>query len=932
MSAMPVGYKSVQGLRRKSVSLLCILLASAMAMGILVYVDSFSIHEWDNQVGSVGSVAMSAHGNGIEFYVDEIAAMPEVQKAHHIEFSYGMIFYTVSELELNQYWGRFDTPTDEYYEGVPDAYNFIKGRTPQNESEIALSRSISDFLGFNIGDTVNYSYENYDDYDYEWSLESFLLEVVGIFEKEDNIPDDWYWYYDSSIGIVVPELIDSQNKNGRVDIEIDRSPLSPFDPTASLAYLLGIEQTIRKLDPNYDPVRGYGNFWVDDVLAEAVTRYSYWQSNMRNTQLTRASAVLMLVALVMFLAIRHNVNERRFESNMLMSRGAAKSDIDRRILKEIMGIAVVGSAVGLGLGVLFSRFGLAAVGFFEFDWLLFFTEPLLISLYSLLISVLIGIVLPYATWLVYQTIFSTKKRVEEHEGKLQKLSRVMVFIRWDVVLLALSILLLFGLMSAGPLVLYNPFFTSILSYIPLAIFISIGSLSIKALRSGANPLSRVMNRVVGVLPSMVGVRRIGKSASSAGPAILVLVLSISIAWTYAIIGASMPQTKENQGRLAFGGDVAFHLGSYPTADWSNFTANVTDHELSAATSMVSSTEIQLSAGFYDYAYLFAIDPEEYRYVGYDYLGVQLNESDLAPMLTALATTPSGTIITSDIANLYALEVGDSLRGFTFDYFEGGVETFAFTIVGITGALSNGQIRDTGTPTSDDMYYYYYREVGLNTMWVNRDYLGSVISLANSTNNILCVRTHEGANGTQLVEDVLDAGGSTLISEYDWSAVSYEVDFYLSQTAYQMDRAVDTMLTISTTAIIFGAFIIYAFEGVTARKREIALIRSMGGDRAVILKSQIAEMVVLLATGLVLLAGYGPLHIANALLNYRSSLYIFPVSVFPILPWITMLSVLLFFVGSVMIFIAIVAFLGSRVRIAEALNANWAESGPYGGDI
>ncbi|MDF1540577.1 MAG: ABC transporter permease, partial [Candidatus Thorarchaeota archaeon] len=276
------------------------------------------------------------------------------------------------------------------------------------------------------------------------------------------------------------------------------------------------------------------------------------------------------------------------------------------------------------------------------------------------------------------------------------------------------------------------------------------------------------------------------------------------------------------------------------------------------------------------------------------------------------------------------ETGDSLRGFTFDY-EGVQETFAFTIVGIAEALSNGETVDTGTPTSDG-YYYYYGEVGMNTVWVNRDYLGSIISLANSTDNILCVRTHEGANGTQLVEDVLDAGGSALITDWDWSAVTYEIDTYLGQTSYQMDRAVDTMLTISTSAIIFGSFIIYAFEGITARKREIALIRSMGGDRAVVVKSQIAEMIVLLAASIILLMGYGPLHITNALLNYRSSLYIFPVSVFPVIPWVTLLGVFLFFVGSVTIFIVIVAFLGTRVNIAEALNANWAESGPYGGDV
>ena len=928
MSAIPVGYKNIQGLRRKGVSLLCILLASAMAMGILVYVDSYSVHEWDNQLGSVGPVAMTVSGNDLQDFVNAIQNLPEVVKGHAIEFTWGNVQkigpISPEQPWLDEMWGRFVSPYDDYYEGFPGTFELLEGRYPENETEITVSENLVDYFHVSVGDQVNYTL-NYEQREFQ------LLIIVGIFQQETFGDEYWYWY-DTPIGIVHPSFLTDNNLEigTEMDIEIDRSPLTPFNPYGSLSYLLGIEETIRELDPYYDPQRGYGNIWVDDSLARAVSLYMAWQMNMRIGQLMRAGAVILLVGLVLFLTIRHNVNERRYENNMLMSRGASRSDVERRITKEILWLSLIGSITGLGVGVLFSRLGLASTGFLQFNPILFFTEPFLIGIESLIISMTIGILLPFGTWMVYRTIYSTKRRVEEQEGKLQKLSRILVFVRWDFMLLILSTLFLIALLSSGPLIQYSPIFSMIIVYVPLVIFIAIGSLSIKALRRGANPISKGMTRIVGILPSMVGVRRIGKSASSAGPAVLVLVLSMSIAWTYAIIGASMPATKLNQGRLAFGGDVAFHLGSNPTPAWNNFTTNVTNHELHAASTMVSATEIRLSAGYWDNVDVLAINPDEFTQVGYDYLGNQLNESNIGPMLSTLASTPAGSIITSDIAAQYALSVGDTLRGFGFDY-EGAEEVFAFTIVGIADALSNGRFTDTGTITGDQ-YYYFWQEVGLNTMWVNREYLGTVLSLANSTENILCVRTYDGANSTQLVEDVLDQGGSTLISSNNWASASYEVDSFVSQTSYQIDRAVDTMLTISTSIIILGAFSIYAFEGITARKREIALIRSMGGDRSVVIKAQIAEMLILLLTGLFLLLVYGPLHIANTLLTYRSSSYLFPVQVYMVIPWMTLMSVLLFFVGSVVIFIIVVAVLGSRVKIAESLNASWAESGPYGGDV
>ncbi len=532
-------------------------------------------------------------------------------------------------------------------------------------------------------------------------------------------------------------------------------------------------------------------------------------------------------------------------------------------------------------------------------------------------------------------LYSTKRKVDESTGKLEKTVKFLTFIRWDVILFVLSAAFLVGLLSTGQLLTYIPLFSFIASLIPLAMFISLGSLTIKGLRSGANRISHGMNHIVGLLPSSIGVRRVGKSASSAGPAILVLVLSISIGWTYAVIGASMPITKENQAKFAFGGDVAFHLGSHPTPQWSSFVANVSEYPSCAASSMIYTRQVFLSAEQWDTAYLVGVDPEQYKYVGYDQWGTPLNASDISPMMSTLANTPSGAIVTKYIADTYDLKVGDIVRVFS-DFYSSSQEIYVFTIVGIADVLANSVLTDTGTGGYgygySSYYDYYYQEVGSDSIWVNREYLGTLMSLANDTDNILCIRTYQGANGTKLVENVLNKGGSLVVSPSRWAAVTHEVDSYSTAAQYRIDRATDTLLTVSSSAVIFAAFIIYAFEGVDGRKREIALLRSMGGERKVVLKAQMAEMAVLILVGIAFLCFYGPLSIMDSLIGYRSSFYMFPVTVFPVFPMTTMLMIVLFFIGSAIIFVILVAGLGSRVNLAESLNASWAESGPYGGDV
>ncbi|MHA2205184.1 MAG: FtsX-like permease family protein, partial [Candidatus Thorarchaeota archaeon] len=880
MSAVPVGYEAFQSSRRKAVTLLCIFLASATAMGITVYVDSYSVHEW-NVLTDIGPIAMSVRGDNVDAIADDVSDISGVEKAALIYETWGDI-RPANATEWYDFWGPIQAPTPEYFDTFPEFYQLDEGRLPIINSEVALSHGGSEILGVDIGDIVNYTY--WGDFEEEFRL----LTIVGLLtDSTDDDSDPYFGYYFARIAaVIMPSLIPQNHRDAKIDLDVDRSSLTPFNAIGSSMFLSEIAESIRRLDPQYPTFTSWSRYYVEDILGGAIRYYMAWQTAERLNQITRAGGVLLLVGLVMFLSIRYNVNDRRYERNMLMSRGASKSDIDKSVNREVYLLAVVGALLGLGTGVVLSRLAVASMGFFVFDFTRILTEPFLISLESIIISVVLGILAPIITLGIYHTVYSTKKSAEDQASRLAKISRGLSIIRWDVLIILLTSLMMIVLFTAGAAIWMNPILSIIVTIAPLALYVGIASLGIKGLRRGADGVSRVMARIVGQLPSAVGIRRIGKGASSAAPAAMILVLAMSLAWSNAVIGASMPVTKLNQARFAFGGDVTFHLDQTQADYWQDLQDNVTMHDSVVATTIVSVTDLRLSAGWSDSVSIVGMDPTEFSKVGYDFDGSQLNGSSISELIDDLSTTTSGVIVTEDIAIEYDLEVGDSLRAFSETEFD--PEIFVFSVVGIVQALSNARWTDTGTTGGG--YWWWPLQVGLRTLWVNRDYLGGQLNLVNDTQNLLCTRTVQGANTTKVIDHILDSRGGFVLDGGVWTSVTKEVTDYVGQTSYQIDRAVDTMLVVGTVVIIFAAFAIYAFEGVTARKREIALLMSMGAEVGLVTKLQIAEMFVLALISSLILLVFRPLLVLNSLLTQTASFYIFPVSVFPVIPWVTILIV------------------------------------------
>ncbi|UCE08918.1 MAG: ABC transporter permease [Candidatus Thorarchaeota archaeon] len=935
MAAVPVGYEAFHSLRRKVVTLVCFLLASGMAMGIAVYVDSTSVHEW-NRLTDIGPIAMTIDVDGYRpTDVASVLEIPSVEKAATIEARW-IDLYPIDAVPDDYYYyyyggGRAVAFDSEYLEAFPSVYQIVEGRFPENHSEIALELEIAESYDHSVGELLNVSTMAYIDYD--WQPYYQVMEIVGLFRTPTSgliqDPWDWYYYSDFGIGIFWPGAFpDDGDERTSIHVDVDRSAITPFDARGSLTFILSIEELIRELDPGYSPQTPWSRFQVNGLLSRGIVEFTEWQSATRFGQLTRAAGIILLAGLVMFLAIRHNVNERRYEANMLVSRGASKGAVDGIVNREIGILSLPGLLIGLGVGILLSRIAIASTGFMEFDMARLIGEPFLITLDSLVLAIVIGVAVPIGSLLSYRIVYSTRKPVEEQTGKLAKIAKGLHLIRWDVLVLVLTSFLVFALFSSGSAIQLNPLLSLLLDVAPLALFLAVASLSIKGLRRGAGLISRGMKRVVGHVPSIIGIRRIGKGASSAGAVAIVMVLAMSTAWSFSVLGSSLPPTKISHARFAFGGDVVFHLDDTQNSSWNTFLDNVTSDIDTQAAALVSVSQMYLSASGGDNVDAVAMNPLEYRNVGYDYLGSMLNDSALGNSLEELNSNPEGAIITQDIADSYGLVAGDSFRAFI----DTGLEqiVFTFTVISVHVGLSNCLFLESGNDAPT--WWWSFVQVGARVIWVNKNFLSAQIDLIEAADSVVCVRTRHGANGTNIAMRVLDQGGTQVVRVEQWNTVTKELAEYMTIASYRMDRAVDNMLLFTMVGVVFGAFTVYAAEGLREKRREIALMRSMGAGTPLVVRSQIAEMLVLLIVSVLLLFGYGPLSFSITLLTYPTSYYYYPVSVFPVIPWVSMFSILFLFILSILAYTVVVSIMGSRVILHDALNAAWAEAGPYGGDL
>ena len=848
----------------------------------------------------------------IRDYITDINSIPGVNNASGLESAYATLSRT-NIIYGFQTSGNIYSLTDQFMNEFPGIFSLTSGRWPQNASEIAIPDLLSRQLFIGVGWSVEYGYRLNNPF--------ANLTIVGTYTQASS--DLYSYYYLSSIGVVVNNLLNANSTVTRVYVNIDDDPINPFNANGALSYVSGISEDIKRLDPNYPESALYSSFIISDYISGGIRGYLQWRNEARINQMLRASGVVMIVLLMVIMAVQYNLDDQNFSASFYRARGATENRINLRIIREIFGLACLSSLLGALLGILVSRFALASSGYLIFNLSMLFRTPLLITSDSVILIIISSLSLPALSYLGIKIATSSKTRITEGKGKLGKVSKAAGALRWDLGILLISLVMLFAYYTSGASVQRNVMFTLIIPFLPIPIYAAIGSLVIKGLERATVSFSRVASKTLGKIPASIGIRRIGKQTRTAGLVIMVLVLTVTLAWNSAIADISLPQTRENHAKFAIGGDIVFHLKKPIENNWDQFQQNATNSEGVISTSIVSIKKMYLSTGSAGSVNFIIMNPIEYGQIGYNKYGERLNQTSFEDTLQQLAQNPTGAIITQDIAAQYQLSKGSIFRAFQT---QDDTDYFTFTILEVIDTLTQPLIpASTYIPTSAGY------SVGARKIWVNQAYISEKVDLVADTYSYLTIATLSNYNDTNIALNLLNTGGNDVIQTDDWDAVDLEVDKLVSSTTYLMDRSVDSMLTLASVFLAIGVLSVYTVEGLKNRKREVALLKSLGAETGTIARIQLAEFLFLIVMSLILLAGYSPVFVANSLIaslgTFTSWQFRFPIPIFLVVPLFTLVAVLSVFLMGLFIFISFMTPLSLRVNLSEALGSSWTLGGP-----
>ena len=371
-----------------------------------------------------------------------------------------------------------------------------------------------------------------------------------------------------------------------------------------------------------------------------------------------ASQVLVILALpimVMSLMLtiftsETSVSQKKGEISALRAKGASFNQIFASFIWESLVLSLTGLALGIGLTIIMAPLMGSSIGLLTFDIGAYmeFLSNLVIPIQSIALAAAIAMFLPAAyllhvsrridvTEIGQPTLKMTYEIPEEVSFKYYALGLASVL----AVLLIMPVLVI----PTGQTALYEiMIFTLILfgaSYL--------GSRAMRLVTADAS------ERVTSLLgeKKLYLTQSLRRRKGQFIPLLVILTLTLTTTTMMLIQTASFQDTLTNEANYAIGADVRIKSGQMPF-DWVDSFDNYTGFE--AATPVVSSLSYVEAEAFY----IEALNASAYRDIGYfkesSFVG---GSSDT--LLTTLAETPNGIIISEYYGTFWNVSIGDTLR-------------------------------------------------------------------------------------------------------------------------------------------------------------------------------------------------------------------------------------------------------------------------------
>ena len=298
------------------------------------------------------------------------------------------------------------------------------------------------------------------------------------------------------------------------------------------------------------------------------------------------------------------------------------------------------------------------------------------------------------------------------------------------------------------------------------------------------------------------------------------------------------------------------------------------------------------------------------------------QSSLMPSLVELDQNPTGIIMTSDVARTYGLSEGDTMRAFRSNSSE--VETLTFNTLAIVESLPDSMVGPNGyipPPSTSSV------SVGRGRIWMHVEHADTLFFQNSSLATVLCVRTHKGTNGQELVDEILGSDVADAVLGY--AIASVITDESSHQSSFIFDNTIDTLLIIVALCSIPVAFLVHFYEQLEDKRKESAILRTIGMEPLQLHKYQVVETQSVNFYGIFLIAVGAPILITNSLnvMMFTSTIAFkaFPSPILLSIPWIPLFLLLTYLILCAGAVGFILSFLNAKYPISKLTRETWTDS-------
>ncbi len=905
--------------KRKQVTLVCFILANIIFASLLIYIDSYSVYTWNYET-DVGPATMFMQSEEPLPSEDALMNIQGVQKAAIMTKSWcSMVAFPpdqnasiaaeqgfvlaqgANQDNINITVGAVENNPDLFAD-FPTIFNITDGRMPVRDTECALAQWLIDIFDVDIGAIVTYESGFVHEYHF--------FRVVGIYDHPEDSNRN-YAYYNLGDIVVMPEFVSERERVYYAYIQVEDLILNPIQAGVTLGKLSDLEEQIRNLDPQY-ALFHHTTFSLDDIQSRGIQRYLEKAAATKTSQLIRSQIALFIGIILSASTIRFNTKKQENRIQYLFARGASTRQIRISVIREVIVLSLVGMAIAAGFGIVISRIGLLAEGFFVFGNQLLVEMPIFLAPESILILGAYAIMLPFITY--GGIVLSSRKDDSEdmEKGRLARFVGVLRFLRWDAAVVLVSFGLLLGVWEVGNDIARTPLFSTIIYILPVILTIGLASLISKGTRFGSYHLSRGMSKILPKTGAEIGSRRVGRDRKGAGFAILVFALVTGLLWSNLVVTATLPNTAQSHARFALGGDIALWLDTDYPEDFAEVQYNLSSIPGVEATTMVNVYSYSLSSSLQDTVDIAAIDTQEIGFVAYDERGIPLNESYLSEIVTILDENPAGAVITSDLAETYQLTEGDLLRAFKSN----GTEVIAltFNLLKIVDCLPDTMV--TGRGYDPPQVGGGDVTVGKGRVWVSKNYEHTLFEDEYVNSVFLCARISDQVSGGAIINSLFSLNPGDVIVGYA-SASEYTGSLFV-ESDYIFNSAIDTMLIVSIVIALPSVYLTYLYTGQESRKRDDAILRVLGSTSKDLNLAHQVEMFVLTLYGVLLLLMCIPMFVQNSFLiltlTSSTAYSAYPIPILTVIPLVPIVT----FVCGTIIVIGILTYINSIAEERKSL--------------